>query len=426
VVIEIMCANTKIDFSLSETSFWKLPIVDRAAAFAQLRELPEPAFFEEVDYGTIPPGPGYYALVRHADVVEASRHADVFSSVPSAISITDLPEEYNDYFGSMINMDDPRHAKIRRIVARAFAPRMLRSFDEIIQKTSRKVISDLLETGPCDFVGNVAAKLPLTFICEMMGVPESDHGLVLDATNTIVAGFDPEYLGEDPTEGVTRLLNAGEELHGLAREIARSRRRSPRGDLTSALVNASVDEEALTDQELGAFFTLLAVAGNETTRNAISYGLTLLTDYPDQRSLLCSDLEKLLPGAAEEIVRLSCPVMWMRRTLTRDYELNGHPFQAGDKVLLFYWAANRDGGVFDHPERFDITRKPNPHLGYGGAGAHFCLGAQLARAEIIALFRELLSRAPTVRAGEPDRLLSSFINGIKHLPCVLLYDNLGG
>jgi cytochrome P450 len=206
-------------------------------------------------------------------------------------------------------------------------------------------------------------------------------------------------------------------MHELARELAKFRRVSPGDDLTSALVNANVDGEALTDQQLGAFFTLLAIAGNETTRNAISHALILLTDNPDQRALLVSDLPTHLPGMTEEVVRLATPVMWMRRTLTQDHDLNGTPLRRGDKVLLFYWAANRDQDVFAEPDRFDITRRPNPHVGYGGAGAHYCLGAQLARAEITTLLRELLTRAPGIRAdGEPDLLLSSFLNGVKRLP----------
>ncbi|OXM45188.1 cytochrome P450 [Amycolatopsis alba] len=407
-----------IDFSLSEMEFWKRPLPERAAAFARLREQARPLFFEEVDYGTIPPGPGYYALVRHADVVEASRDAKVFASTPSAISKQDLPTEYNEYFGSMINMDDPKHATIRRIVSRAFAPRMLQRFQDQIRETSTRIVDDLLDTGPGDFVTQVAARLPLKFICDMMGIPERDHPMVLELTNTIVGGFDPELLSENAAERVGRVLGAGQAMHDLARELAEFRRKTPADDLTSALVNANVDGEALTDQELGAFFTLLAVAGNETTRNAISYALILLTDNPAQRALLTGDLGKHLPGATEEIVRLSSPVMWMRRTLTCDHELNGHPFRTGDKVLLFYWSANRDAEVFDRPEEFDITRRPNPHVGYGGAGVHFCLGAQLARTEITVLLRELLGRLPDIRAdGEPDLLRSSFINGVKHLPC---------
>jgi cytochrome P450 len=407
-----------LEFSLSEMDFWARPMAERAAGFAQLRARRAPAFFAEVDYGIIPPGPGYYALVRHADVTAASRNSAVFASTPSAISRADLPTEFNEYFGSMINMDDPKHADIRRIVSRAFAPRMLQRLHDQIADACTRIVDDLLDAGPCDFVSTVAARLPLKVICDMMGIPERDQATVLEHTSTIVGGLDPELLGTDPAARVQHLLGAGNAMHEMAKDLAKFRRSTPGDDLTSALVNANVDGEALTDQQLGAFFTLLAIAGNETTRNAISYALILLTENPDQRALLCSDLASHLPGTTEEVVRLATPVMWMRRTVTQDYELNGTPLQRGDKVLLFYWSANRDEDAFVQPEKFDITRHPNPHVGYGGAGAHYCLGAQLARAEITTLLRELLTRAPDIRTnGEPDLLLSSFLNGVKRLPC---------
>ncbi|MFE3170598.1 cytochrome P450 [Amycolatopsis sp. NPDC059090] len=406
------------DFSLSDMEFWEKPLPERAEAFARLRALPEPAFFAEASYGLIPPGPGYYAFVRHADVAAASRNSSVFASTPSAISREDLPAEFNEYFGSMINMDDPQHANIRRIVSRAFAPRVLERIRHQVEKACRKIVDDLQDTGPCDFVSTVAAPLPLRAICDMLGVPEQDRPTVLELTSTIVGGLDPELLGEDAEEKAKRLLAAGKAMHDLAADLAAARRRFPADDLTSALVNANVDGEALTDQQLGAFFTLLAIAGNETTRNALSHALLLLTDNPAQRDLLCSDLDLHLPGAAEEVVRLATPVTWMRRTLASDYRMGEREYRRGDKVLLFYWAANRDERVFDEPERFDITRRPNHHVGYGGAGAHFCLGAQLARTEITLLMRELLSRVPDIHAdGEPDRLRSSFLNGVKRLPC---------
>ncbi|HEY3686447.1 MAG TPA: cytochrome P450 [Streptosporangiaceae bacterium] len=410
--------DPEIGFNLSDMEFWGLPIDERDAAFARLRARPHPAFFSEIDYGVVPPGDGYYALTRHADVTEASRHPDVFSSVPSAVSIPDMPPEFAEYFGSLINMDDPRHAKIRRIVSRAFTPRMIQRFNDDVQVAADRIVDDLRATGPCDFVYNVAARLPLKFICDMMGIPASAYESVLENSNVILAGFDPEFLSLDPEETALKLLNAGQGLQDLVQDLGRHRREHPTDDLTSALVNANVDGEQLTDQELGSFFIILAVAGNETTRNAISHGMHLLTGNPDQRALLMSDIERYLPGAVEEIVRYASPVIWMRRTLTRAFEMNGHAYTAGDKALLFYGSANRDAAVFTDPDRFDITRDPNPHVGFGGPGPHFCLGAHLARREITVMFRELLTRVPDIRTtAEPDRLLSSFINGIKHLPC---------
>jgi cytochrome P450 len=233
-----------------------------------------------------------------------------------------------------------------------------------------------------------------------------------------LSGADPEFVSENITEAQTQILTAGIELGGLVSGLAEERQASPTDDLVSALATANVDGEALTPSELASFFILLVVAGNETTRNAISHALLLFTEHPDQRDLLLADFDGRIGAAVEEIVRYVSPVIWMRRTLTSDTVMNGHAYREGDKVLLFYQAANRDESVFPDPDRFDITRSPNPHVGFGSPGPHFCLGAHLARREISAVLRELLSRVPDIRAaGEPDYLLSSFINGIKHLPC---------
>ena len=414
--------------ALSDPAFWALPQSRRDAAFASLRALPGPVHFPELKIPFVPSGAGYWALVRHADVVEASRRSDLFSNEPTANSISDMPGYLARFFGSMINMDDPRHAKIRRIVSRAFSPRMLTRLDDDIDRIAREIVDGVLRgEGTGDFVTDVAAKLPLQVICDMMGIPESERAMVFSRSNTILGIGDPEYgVGSGEINRVsaglalTRLLDAGMELQLLIRRLGRLRRRRPGDDLVTALVHGNVDGEHLTDQELGSFFILLVVAGNETTRNAISHALKLLTVNPDQRALLASDLGARLPGAVEEVVRYATPVIQFRRTLTRDTVLNGHPLREGEKVLLFYNSANRDEAVFTDPDRFDITRSPNPHVGFGGPGPHFCLGANLARREISVMLRELYTRAPGIRStAPPDRLLSGFINGIKHLPYTL-------
>jgi len=402
---------------LSDTEFWGWPLADRQAAFAMLRSLDRPPFYAEPEF-IFEAGPGYYALVRHADVVEASRNPEVFCSGKGATSIPDLPVEFNEYFGSMINMDDPRHARLRRIVSRAFTPRMIQRFADDVARTAAGIVDHLLETGPCDFVEHVAARLPLTIICRLMGIPDDSYRMVMRNTNIILSGFDPDLISEDMNEAVGQILTAGGELADLVTALGNERAGRPGDDLVSALVNANIDGEQLTSAELASFFILLVVAGNETTRNALSHALVLLTDFPDQRELLLADLGGRMEGAVEEIVRYSSPVMFMRRTLTRDYHMNGHDYREGDKMALFYWSANQDETVFTDPARFDITRSPNPHVGFGAAGPHFCLGAHLARREITVMLRELLTRVPSIHAdGPPDRLLSSFINGIKHLNC---------
>ena len=411
-------ALSRADIDLSDTEFWGLPLTQRQAAFAVLRAEEHPPFFAEPETPFAEPGPGYYALVRHADVVEASRNPEVFSSGRGATSIPDLPTEFNEYFGSMINMDDPRHARLRRIVSRAFTPRMITKFEGDVQQVAATIVDDLLAGGPCDFVEQVAARLPLTIICQLMGIPDSSYDLVLRDTNMILSGMDPDFLSEDPEQAVGQILGAGAELAGLVTSLAAERAGRPGDDLVTALATANIDGEQLTSSELASFFILLVVAGNETTRNAISHSLVLLTDFPGQRELLMADFDGRIGTAVEELVRYSTPVIFMRRTVTRDYRMNGHDYREGDKTVLYYWSANQDESVFADPLRLDITRSPNPHVGFGAAGPHFCLGSHLARREVSVMLRELLTRIPDIRsAGPPDRLLSSFINGIKHLPC---------
>jgi methyl-branched lipid omega-hydroxylase len=406
-----------LDIDLSENAFWGLPLAERHAAFARLRVLDEPAFFEEPDT-PFPKSGGYYALVKHADVVEASRNPEVFCSGRGATQVPDVPDEFNEYFGSMINMDDPRHARLRRIVSRSFTPKMIKKFEFDVQVAAEQVVAELVEQGPCDFVQHVAARLPLKIICNMMGIGDEHYDTVLHDTNMILSGFDPELVSEDANEALGQIMTSAEELRALVTDLAATREKHPTDDLVSALVNANIDGERLTGSELASFFILLVVAGNETTRNAISHAVWLLTQFPDQRALLLDGLEDRIGGAVEEIVRYASPVIFMRRSLTRDYRLGGYDYTAGDKVLLVYWAANRDESVFTDPARFDITRHPNPHVGFGGPGPHFCLGAHLARREITVMLRELMQRVPDIHVtAEPDRLLSAFINGIKRMPC---------
>jgi methyl-branched lipid omega-hydroxylase len=405
------------EIDLSANEFWGLPLPERAASFALLRAQQRPQFFAESEGPFAEKGAGYYALVRHADVVEASKRPEVFCSRRGATSIADLPAEFNEYFGSMINMDDPRHARLRRIVSRAFTPRMIARFENDVRRAATTIVDDLLAAGPCDFVSRVAARLPLKIICDMIGIPDDQYEMVLANSNVILSGSDPEFLSADQDEAVAQLLGAGQALADLVTSLAATRAQAPADDLVSALVTANIDGEQLTGAELASFFILLVVAGNETTRNALSHALMLLTEFPQQRTLLLADLEGRIGGAVEEIVRYASPVLFMRRTLTQDYTMNGQDYREGDKVVLFYYSANRDEAMFTDPERFDITRSPNPHVGFGAPGPHHCLGAHLARRELTVMLRELLTRVPDITADEPDRLLSSFVNGIKRLPC---------
>lgn len=402
--------------NLSDMDFWAGPYADREEGFARLRAEWPLAYYPEPESPLVN-GPGYWAVTRHAPLLEVSRRPEDFCSGRGSTHVPDFPTEFAEFFGSMIEMDDPRHHRLRRIVSRAFTPRMIKKFEQDVETAAAGIVDDIAGLGACDFVTEIAARLPLKVICDMMGVPEKDYDFILDRTNIIIGVADPEYVPAD-ADHITVLLTAGAELAALLTELGAYRIENPADDVISALVNANVDGERLTADEMASFFILLVVAGNETTRNAISHGLRLLTEHPDQRALWLGDFERHAPTAVEEIVRVASPVVWMRRTATRDTLLDGQPISEGDKLLMFYWSANRDSAVFADPERFDIARDPNPHVGYGGAGPHFCLGAHLARREITIMFRELLGRLPDIHVtGEPKRLRSSFINGIKHMDC---------
>jgi cytochrome P450 len=371
----------------------------------------------------VEPGPGYYAVTRYADLEALSSRPAVFCSGEGAVSILDIPADLNEFYGSMISMDDPRHAKIRRLVSKTFTPRML----ERVVDSVREIVDDVLAQarrkaeagdGTIDVVADIAAPIPLRVICDMMGVPAEDRALVLTQSNIVLSGGDPDLI-ENQDDPLTAVLEAGIAMAGVMERLAAERVANPRDDLTTALVTTEVDGERLTHQEIASFFILLLVAGNETTRNAISQGVLALSENPEQRARWAAD-----PGldrtAVEEIVRWTSPITWMRRTATQDGEVNGHRFTAGDKFLLFYAAANRDPEVFRDPQVFDLTRDPNPHVGFGAKGPHFCLGAHLARREIAVTFRALFEQLPDLEvAGEPDRLRSSFVNGIKRLPARL-------
>ena len=404
------------DIDLSNPLFWALPLEDREGAFAALRADRPISFHQEPELPILPRGPGYWSLVKHEDVLLASRTPEVFCSGRGS-NIGDMPPDLNDFFGSMINMDDPRHARLRGIVSRGFTPRMLRRLEDDVQRVAAQIVDRLLDRGECDFVTEIAAALPLTIICNMMGIPESQHSFVFDRTNVILGAGDPEYV-PDQTKIIEAILGAGFELAQLVQELGRERSRNPTEDLTSALVNAEVEGDRLTEQELGSFFVLLVVAGNETTRNAISHGMKALCDSPEQRAIWQRDFERVAPTAVEEIVRWATPVIHFRRTATRDTEVRGQKIAAGDKVVLWYNSANRDEDVFRDPFRFDVLRQPNEHVGFGGPGPHFCLGAHLARREITVMFDEIRRRLPNLQiTGEPALLESSFINGIKRMPC---------
>ena len=356
-------------------------------------------------------GSGFWCVVRYHDLEQISRDARVFSSEGGITLYESAETELEQQRMMMLMMDPPRHTKLRLLVNKGFTPRMIEQLHNRIRQAAVDIIDTIAERGECDFVVDVAAELPLQVIAEMMGVPQGDRHKVFEWSNRLIGSEDPEYAvsAEDAT-------GAAMELFRYANDLAAEKRAHPGDDIVSTLLAAEVDGERLTDLEFDLFFELLAVAGNETTRNLISHGMLALAENPDQRDLLLGD-PSLLPGAVDEMLRYASPVMYMRRTARADLELHGEHIKEGDKVALWYIAANHDPEVFADPHRFDIRRTPNDYLAFGGGGPHFCLGSHLAKLEIRVMFEELLTRLPDVELNGPvQRLRSNFINGIKHMP----------
>ena len=403
---------------LEDLSLWTGPRAAVDDAFAHLRAHEPRPFMQEISTDGSRFG-GYWALTKHADVVDVSRRAADFSNAKGC-NVMDMPPDLTEYFGSIIAMDDPRHARIRSIVARGFTPRSVAEVGEQAAILANELIDDIAERGSCDFVTEFSALLPLRIIIDMMGIPRSEERFIFEATNRLLGSTDPEYIPDQSRKGLrTALAQTGPALGNLVKELAEDRMANPRQDLITKLIAGDANGDNLSPQELASFFILLVGAGNETTRNAISHGLLALTNNPDQLRLWQNDFDKYAFAAVEEIVRYASPVLHMRRTVTADgVRLGDQIFDEGDKVVMWYYSANRDESVIKNPHAFDITRASNDHIAFGAPGPHFCLGAHLARREISVAFRELFRRLPDIHAvGEPEFLRANFINGIKHLQC---------
>lgn len=356
-------------------------------------------------------GPGFWAVTRHADVQRVSRDTATFSSWLGGIMIPDpdSPELLDGARHMMLYMDPPQHTRYRQLVNRGFTPRSAATWTERIEALAAQIVDEVVERGECDLVADLAGELPSYVIAELMGIPLADGRRLYELTE-IMHSADPGLSDADHMAAVI-------EMHTYAGQVAADKRKNPGHDLASSLVTAEVDGERLSDEEFNWFFLLLLNAGGDTTRNLVAGGMEALFTHPAQRARLAADLDGLLPTAVEELLRWVSPVVYMRRTATVDTELGGRRIAAGDKVVMYYGAANRDPAVFDEPDAFDVGRAPNPHIAFGGGGAHFCLGAHFARIEIAAMLRQILSRLPDIApAGPREPLLSTFIAGPRRLP----------
>ncbi len=353
---------------------------------------------------------GFWAVTRHKDVVAVSRDSDTFSSYENTAIIRFIGgttrEQIEMQRVIMLNIDPPQHTKLRGIVSRGFTPRAISGLRDVLAARAQKIVATALAEGTGDFVTDVACELPLQAIAELLGVPQEDRHKLFSWSNEMVGYDDPEYTGDGE--------NAAAEILGYSMVMAEDRRACPRDDIVTKLVHAQVDGGELSSDEFGFFVILLSVAGNETTRNAISHGMLAFLDNPDQWELYKAQRPET---ATDEIVRWATPVTVFQRTATRDTELGGQEIKAGQRVGLFYRSANFDDDVFDQPEQFNVLRSPNPHVGFGGTGAHYCLGVNLAKLEIDLMFNAIADAMPDIsKAGSPQRLRSGWLNGVKRLP----------
>jgi cholest-4-en-3-one 26-monooxygenase len=359
-----------------------------------------------------PGGPGFWNFTRYDDVVRINKDNQTFSSHRGTALMTEMPpDQLEQQRMMMLNMDPPMHTRYRLLVNKGFTPRMVGQLEESIRERTRAIIETTRGRGEFDFVNDIAAELPLQVIADLMGVPQADRHRVFDWSNRMIGSEDPEYQAA-PEEAQLAAMELFAYCHALTEE----KKADPHEDLMSILTRVEVDGERLNEIEIDLFFMLLAVAGNETTRNLISHGMLALLEHPDIYRQLVAD-PSLLTGAVEEMLRYGTPVMQFRRTATVDTDVNGFPVKSGEKVVIWYISANRDEAIFSEPSRFDVRRNPNPHVAFGGGGPHFCLGANLARLEIRVMFEEVLRLLPDLEQTAPAaRLRSNFINGIKHLP----------
>jgi cytochrome P450 len=403
--------------NLSDFEFWSQPASKRASTFAELRRSAPVSFQGPSDLGMARSPRGFWAVARHADVVHVSRNPELFCS-GQGVGLGEVPIDLLELNASFLVMDAPRHTALRRVVSGAFTPKRVAQLENRIIDEAERIVDEFVERGSGDVVQDFARKLPLWTISEMMGVPDSLRNDLYAAAEAQIASQDPEF-ARDAKERGSVAVAAATTMHRIAAELLAARRKVPGDDILSTLVHSELDGQPLSDQVLGGIFVLFSTAGNDTTRNTTSHALKLFADNPAQWSLLAEDRTQI-SSAIEEMVRYASPVIHFRRTAIAATTLGDVEIAEGDAVVMFYESANRDEAIFLDPDRFDITRAPNPHVGFGGGGAHFCLGANLARAQLRALFSRLSERVSTIDAGRPDFLVSNFINGIKRMPVTVV------
>ncbi|HEY2203991.1 MAG TPA: cytochrome P450 [Pseudonocardia sp.] len=412
------------EVDLSTKAFWSATMDEREQSFAVLRRERPITWQRPFEDQLMPVADdyGYWAITTHRHLAEVTKRPDDFLSGPGIV-MDNLPTEFLEAAQSIIAMDPPRHTMLRRLVGSAFTPKQMRRIEDQIKANATKVVDNLIAKaqespdGWVDWVAECGGLLPMHNFNDMMGVPDGVRQKTSHEMSVMMSWGDDEITGSTRDEKFGAIFNALTFMHELSLKTVAERRENPTNDLFTSLARAEVDGEKLTDHEIGSFFVLLTVAGNDTTRQSLAHGLRALTSHPDQRAWLAEDLEGRMRTAVEEMVRWATPIMTFRRTAARDCELDGVRITRGDKLVMFYSSANRDERAIDRAHELDLSRDPNPHISFGGGGIHHCLGNQLARFQIRALFTELLTRCPDIVAGEPELSPGNFFHVVKRMPC---------
>lgn len=405
------------DIDISRKSFWARPALEMDETFAQLRA-DHPVSWQRPIEGAVvpdPDDPGFWAVVRHADIKKVSHDNQTFIS-GQGVMFDRLPPLFLEMALSFLAMDPPRHDQLRRLVSKVFTPRQIQRIEDKIDLAAQQIIDEIATdpSGEIEFMDQCASRLPIRMFCEMFGVPDHLEEATVKHVIGSVSWADEELLGGRSAAEVQLESIAG--LHQVAQEIIELRRSQPGDDIMSSLVHAEIDGQKLTDFEMASFFCLLSGAATDTTKTTLGHAIRALSRYPEQRAWLLEDFDARIGTAVEEFIRWATPLLTFSRTAVVETELGGQKIMPGDKVVMIYLAGNFDSDVFDRPRSFDLSRSPNPHVSFGGGGIHYCLGANLARSMLRAETRELLMRIPEFETGEPDLLGTNFIHGIKRLP----------
>jgi cytochrome P450 len=404
--------HSPIDISSKE--FWAKTSEERDERFRKLRETDPVSWQRPVEDAVAPDpdDPGYWALTKHADIVRVSKENETFIS-GQGVLFDLLPEIFLEMSQSFLAMDPPKHDTLRKLVSVAFTPRQVRRIEEKIQTAAKEIVDDIAGRGDVEFVTECSERLPVRMFGDIFNIPEHYRKPMADAATGVVSWADPEHLAGRPADEVQ--IESCSTIHDIAEELVEDRKKNPGEDLLTGLVQAEVDGESLETFEIGAFMVLLAVAATDTTKHTTSQTMFAFNAYPDQQKWLMEDFDGRIDTAIEEFVRHASPVMTFRRTAVKETELGGKKILPGDKVVMFYPSGNRDADVFADPERFDLSRKPNPHVGFGGGGVHYCLGNQLAKSQLRAIFSQLLTRIPDFHASDPVLLGTNFMRGVKRM-----------